>query len=135
MVHHVSFVFRVTIVWFNLYLFRNISIERGSLRRGAYNLVVALLNTLYNNTKTCYNIMCLYIIYTSIYIYSVCISDNFKNTSTSLTSLTSLTASCTQQDDETCESHTFLRSSPALWMAGRAGRGIHVILNADLTVI
>ena len=71
MVHHVSFVFRVTIVWFNLYLFRNISIERGSLRRGAYNLVVALLNTLYNNTKTCYNIMCLYIIYTSIYILCV----------------------------------------------------------------
>ena len=63
----------------------------------------------------------------------MCISDNFKTTSTSLTSLT---ASCTQQDDETCESHTFLRSSPALWMAGRgAGRGIHAILNADLTVL
>ena len=71
MVHHVSFVFRVTIVWFNLYLFRNISTERGSLRRGAYNLIVALLNKIYNNTKMCYNIV--FIIYIYIIIYILCV--------------------------------------------------------------
>ena len=110
MVHHVSFLFGVPISWFNLYLFRHISTERGSLRRGACN---SFANTVCNHILSIRYYISLYMYIYILYII-YCISDNFVNTPTSLTSLT---ASCTQQDDETCESHTFLGSSPALWMA------------------